>query len=186
MNSLIQALQIIVRFFESQRIPYMLVGGLANSIYGIPRQTFDIDIKLVLEEHKSKEFFSELVKVAAIIPADPLTFLHDTGVIPVEIAGVRIDLVNATLPYEQESFRRIKKEKMFGIEVMVTSAEDLIIQKAISPRNKDWLDIEGIIENMGKNLDWTYILFHVKQLSGFLTDSGIYSRIEKLKDAAKL
>ena len=186
MNSLIQALQIIVRFFEAQQIPYMLIGGLANSIYGIPRQTFDIDIKIILDEKKNKTFFSALAKVAAIIPEDPSLFLHQTGVIPVEVAGVRVDLVPAVLPYELEAFKRIRKETIFGIEVTVSSAEDLIIQKAISPRNKDWLDIEGIIENMGKNLDWTYILFHIKQLSGFLADSVIYNKIEKLRDAAKL
>jgi hypothetical protein len=186
MNSLIQALQIIVRFFESQQIPYMLIGGLANSIYGIPRQTFDIDIKIILDDNKKKSILCELAKVAVIIPADPLSFLQQTGVIPVEVASVKVDLVIITLPYEHEALRRVKKVTMFDVDVNVTSAEDLIIQKSISPRNKDWLDIEGIIDNMGKDLDWAYILFQIKQLSEFLTDSDIYSKIEKLKDAAKL
>jgi hypothetical protein len=28
----------------------MVIGGIANSIYGRPRQTFDIDIKIAIEE----------------------------------------------------------------------------------------------------------------------------------------
>jgi len=50
MNPLIQALHKIIKFLESEEVDYMIIGGIANSIYGNPKQTFDIDIKVKLEK----------------------------------------------------------------------------------------------------------------------------------------
>jgi hypothetical protein len=50
MNPLVKALHAFVEFLEKEQIDYMIIGGIANSIYGNPRQTFDIDIKINLEE----------------------------------------------------------------------------------------------------------------------------------------
>ena len=186
MNSLIQALQTIVKFFETQQIQYMVIGGIATSIYGIPRQTFNIDIKFSLAGKKIEEFLSILASVTSIVPEDPITFIKETGVVPIELNGVRIDLILARLPFEQESLQRSKKQTVFGVDIIITSIEDLIIQKAISPRGKDWMDIEGIVENHGSELDWSYTLEHIKQLSEFLADTTIYSKIKKLKDATGL
>jgi hypothetical protein len=186
MNSLIKALQTTVQFLESQQIQYMIIGGIANSIYGIPRQTYAIDIKFNLVEIKIENFINDLLAVGSIVVENLVTFLHETGVIPIDVGDVRVDLILASLPFEQEALQRSKKQTIYGIEVNVTRAKGLIIQKAISPRNKDWMDIEGILDNQKSNLDWKYILHHVKQLSEFLADSPIYSKIEKLKDAAKL
>jgi hypothetical protein len=161
----------------------MIIGGLANSIYGIPRQTFDIDIKFSLSENEINDFIRILVEEVSIIPENPLSFLKETGVIPVEVSGVRVDLIMINLPYEQEALRRSKRQTIYSVDAYITSAEDLIIQKAISPRQRDWMDIEGIVENNGSTLDWSYILFHVKQLSEFLVDPSIYSKMEHLKSA---
>ena len=44
MNRLIKALTSITNWLEKMEIPYMVFGGIANSLYGNPRQTFDIDV----------------------------------------------------------------------------------------------------------------------------------------------
>jgi hypothetical protein len=60
--------------------------------------------------------------------------------------------------------------------------EDLIIHKAISEREKDWLDIEGIIKKRRQTLDWNFITDTIKQLSEWLSDNEIYERIIRLKN----
>ena len=45
----ITALQTITEFFDKRKIPYMVFGGIANSIHGNPRQTFDIDVKVQID-----------------------------------------------------------------------------------------------------------------------------------------
>lgn len=52
-HPLIKALIKLVDWLNRQKIPYMVFGGIANPIYGNPRQTFDIDIKIILESGNS-------------------------------------------------------------------------------------------------------------------------------------
>ncbi|MDY7037865.1 MAG: hypothetical protein SV375_17095 [Thermodesulfobacteriota bacterium] len=101
---------------------------------------------------------------------------------PVDIAGVRIDLVRADLPFEKEAITRSRIVDFFGVKIRICTAEDLIIQKAISSKEKDWLDIRGVIENQPDKMDWRHILKHCKDLSIFLDNKEIYGKIKKWKD----
>jgi hypothetical protein len=183
MNRLIKTLNSITGWLEKANIAYMVFGGIANSIYGNPRQTLDIDIKFSLgSKGQMKPFLEELEKVAKIIPEDPLTFVEQTNVIPAEIDGVRIDLVVAELPFELEAIRRSRYVEFSGGRIKVCLPEDLIIQKAVSTREKDWMDIQQIIENQRHKMDWDYLFKHCKELSSFLDDPGIHGRIKGWKN----
>ena len=161
----------------------MVFGGIANSIYGNPRLTFDIDIKFMLKEEEDLSVFIEdLKEVGKIVPANPITFALETNVIPIDIHNVRIDLVVAELPFEKEAIRRSRSIDFFEHKIQVCTPEDMIIQKAVSVREKDWADIQYIIENRGNDLDWTYLLKHCHDLSEFLDDRNIIDRIKKWKD----
>lgn len=182
MNKLIQALREIIQFLEKEKISYMIIGGIANSFYGNPRQTFDIDIKIDLDEQRVNGFIDQLSSVGTLAAEDPIAFLEETSVIPVDIENVRIDLVRCRLPFEIEAIRRGERKNIFGLNVIVCTAEDLIIQKAVSVRDKDWMDISAIIRLQNTLLDWGYLMQHVKDLSVFLDDPEIWKRIEKLKN----
>ena len=179
-NPIIKALETITRLFDRLEVPYMVFGGVANSIYGNPRQTFDIDIKLFLKSDNDLEpFLVNLSKIGEIIPADPKGFIEETNVIPVDIQGVRVDLVFADLPFEREAINRSRSMVFFDVNIKVCTPEDLIIQKAVSIREKDWADINYITENLRDELDWNYLLKHCKDLSDLLDDPDIYSRIKR-------
>jgi len=158
----------------------MIFGGIANSIYGNPRQTFDIDIKLILETDVGP-FLKELSRIGKILPEDPIKFVSETNVIPVDIHAVRVDLVVAELSFEKEAIRRSRFMNFLGVEIKVCTPEDLVIQKAISIREKDWMDIQYVIENMKCQLDWDYLLAHCRDLAVFLDNPDIINRIEKFK-----
>jgi len=182
MNKLIQSLHEIVQFLKKEKISYMIIGGLANSFYGNPRQTFDIDIKFDLNEQQVNGFIDQLSTIGKLAVDDPIAFLKDTSVLPVDINNVRIDLVRCRLPFETEAIRRSKQKNLFGLSVNVCTAEDLIIQKAVSVRDKDWMDISVIIHLQNTRLDWDYLSQHIQDLSVFLDDPEIWKRIEKFKN----
>jgi len=183
MNRLIKALSTITNWMERMNISYMVFGGIANSIYGNPRQTFDVDIKFSLESKDNLEqFVEELKSVAILLPDKPIQFIKETNVIPIEIDDVRVDLVVADLPFEIEAIQRSRYVDFSNIKIKVCLPEDLIIQKAVSTREKDWLDIMTIIENQGDKMDWNYLLKHCKDLSNFLSKPEIYNRIKKWKN----
>ncbi len=183
MNPIIKALADITSLLDSLEIPYMVFGGIANSLYGNPRQTFDIDIKFFLKSEKElKPFIEHLSKAGKIIPANPEAFIKDTNVIPVDIHDVRIDLVFAELPFEKEAIQRSKIMTFFDVNIKTCTPEDLVIQKVISTREKDLADINYIIENMRNELDWNYMLKHCKDLSVFLDTPEIYDKVKSLQN----
>lgn len=184
MNRLIQALKTMVELLDSRDIPYMVIGGIANSIYGIPRQTFDIDIKVQLQtDGEVDALIKHVESTVHIVPDKPGEFIRETNVLPVEIDDVRVDLILAVLPYEKEAINRSRVVGTFGFNMKVCQPEDLIIQKAVSKRLKDWADIEAIIENQGDELDREYLLTNCDELSRFLDDRSIHGRIAAWLDA---
>jgi len=169
MNRLIKALTSITSWMERMNISYMVFGGIANSIYGNPRQTFDVDIKFYLEsKYEMEQFVEELKAVSTLLPDE------------------RVDLVVADLPFEIEAIQRSRYVDFSNTKIKVCLPEDLIIQKAVSTREKDWLDIRNVIENQRDKMDWNYLLKHCKDLSVFLNNNQIYNRIKKWKDEERL
>ncbi len=175
------ALKKIVNYLESKAIPYMIFGGLANSIYGYSRQTYDIDVKIIFDLNKEwPNFYSELNQIGKILPDSPKEFLIDNKVLPVEIDKVRIDIVLAELPYETNAVNNSVQSTLLGVGCQVCTAEDLIIQKSISERDKDWIDISELIKIQKDILDWDYIFSNCKQISEFLSDLTIIDKLKKL------
>lgn len=186
-NRFIQALHSITAWLEREKLPYMVFGGVANSLYGNPRQTFDIDIKVILPpETRLDALLDSLRQEAEILPEDPGAFLNETNVLPVEVKGVRVDMVLGSLPFEVEAVQRSRAMDVYGRDVRVCLPEDLVIQKAVSSREKDWMDIHEIIRLQAKAMDRDYLLRHCKELSDLLSDPDIYNRIKEWLDAEPL
>ena len=163
----------------------MVFGGVANSIYGNPRQTFDIDIKISLEPgYPIGNFIEDLRKISTIIPHDPISFINETQVLPIDLLEVRIDIVFAGLPFEIEAIQRSRVVEFGGVCFNACTVEDLIIHKAVSTRQKDWLDIDVLIKGRKNSIDWDYLLKHCEELGCFLDRPEIISTIYRLKDEA--
>ena len=112
--------------------------------------------------------------------------MNETNVIPVEIGGVRVDVVLATLPFEMEAIQRSRSVDVYGRPVRVCLPEDLVIQKAVSNREKDWMDIQEIIRLQREAMDREYVLKHCRDLADLLSDPGIHDRVRAWFDAESL
>ncbi len=166
MTSLERAVATLARFLEERRIPYMLIGGIANLVWGEPRATLDVDASVLVDETGWPAFIKELGPAFHLIPKHPLEFLRDTHVLPIETQdGVRIDLIWAKLPYEHKAIARATTEDVLGARVRVCRPEDLIILKIISERLKDREDVRAIIRHQAGRLDRRYVTQAVRQLA---------------------
>jgi hypothetical protein len=146
MSALEQAVGLLARFLEERHIPYMIIGGIANLVWGEPRSTLDVDASVLVEENDWPDLIKELGSVFRIIPQRPLAFLRDTHVLPIETnEGVRVDLLWAKLPYEHKAIARATTEEVAGCRARVCRPEDLIIHKIISERPKDREDVRAIV-----------------------------------------
>lgn len=170
MDRLNTALYEITRFLEEHAVPYMIVGGLANMIWGAARLTEDVDISAAIEGDALGSFVESLVKSGYTIPVpDPMAFVHSTNVLPIQTpAGTKIDLILAVLPLEQAAIRRAVRVRFGQAEAFCCTAEDLIILKSVSTRAKDAEDIRGVIARMRGELDLAYLLPILKDLASLL------------------
>jgi hypothetical protein len=68
-----------------------------------------------------------------------------------------LDLIFATSPLHKNALDRRKLFDLHGIQVPVSSAEDLILLKLSASRPRDFDDVMGIIGNAGTPLDLDYL-----------------------------
>jgi hypothetical protein len=95
------------RALDDARLPYMLVGGQANAIWGEPRATLDVDVTIWAEDRP--DAVDALSSRFRVLVNDPAAFVRDTRVLPLESDdGVRIDVIFGMLPFEQEAIRRAR------------------------------------------------------------------------------
>lgn len=166
MSSLEQALVRLARFLKAKKIPYMVIGGVANLFWGVPRTTLDIDITIQVKEDSRKRLASEIKHQYHLRVKNPVAFIEQTNVLPLEDAnGVRIDLIFAKLPYEFKAIRRSKPMRVQGEWIQVCTPEDLIVHKIISDRPRDREDIQGIISSAKDRLNKRYLDPIVKELA---------------------
>lgn len=146
--SLISALVDLGNWLESERIPAMIIGGVAASVLGRPRLTQDIDALAVLPE---RDWARALGSAAAfgIVPriSDALAFAARSRVLLMRHAasGIDLDITFSGLSFEQAAVERSRFHDIAGVSVRLPRVEDLLVMKAIARRPKDLEDIRGLL-----------------------------------------
>jgi hypothetical protein len=157
MTELSRALLRLVEELESAEIPYGLIGGLAVAAWGEPRSTLDVDVTVWTEADQTSVLVQRLTSVFLARSANPVAFVRDRGVLPLEFEGVRLDVVFARLPFERDIIERAAKREVAGRMVNVIAVEDLVLMKMISEREKDLDDARKLIRRFGSSLDVGYL-----------------------------
>ncbi len=146
--SLLAALADLTNWFTGERIPAMVIGGVAASVLGRPRLTRDIDALAVLPE----EEWTRAVNGAAafgIAPriSDALAFAHRSRVLLMKHtkSGIDLDITFGVLSFEQIAVEQSQSHDVAGISVRLPRVEDLLVMKAIAHRPKDIEDIRGLL-----------------------------------------
>lgn len=152
----------IFRKLNEERIKYIIVGGLAVNLYGIPRMTYNIDLILDLEDTNLKKFL-QLLKNWGFkpkIPVDIMEFAKEEkredwirnknmkafNLVNPEWAMSEIDIViNTPVNYEKAS-ENIKYFTLQGISAPTISIDDLIKMKDGTGRKQDKADTNYLKE----------------------------------------
>lgn len=177
-NHLLEALRRAVRFLEREGIPFVVVGGLANIVWGEPRATRDVDLKVYIGERTAQEFAALVEKEFA-----PETPTPGGPVLIVAIAvlpDVMVDFLIAIPGYEEEVLARAQSSHFGDMILPVCSPEDFIIYKVIADRPKDWADVEGVLVEQRDRLDQEYIRTWLAQFAEILERPDWIDRYEAL------
>ncbi len=178
-NSINTALHKAVNFLEKNHYRYAIIGGIAMSQWGYVRATYDIDIKVMVPNQDYKAISQTLRKefphpARENLPKNPL-------IVSVNIDNVIVDFLLALPGYEEQIIQRAVQRNLGGRLVWICSVEDLIIQKAVAGRSRDWVDIEQLLIEQYDNLDESYIEYWLSQFVEALEKPEILSHYKRIK-----
>jgi len=162
---------------------HMLIGGVAVIARGVRRLTDDVDATLWAEGVNLK---AVLLKLAAqgIRPRidDAQAFARRSQVLLLEHepSGIDIDLSLAWLPFESEALDRADLLSIGKRRVKVATPGDLIIYKAIAARERDFSDIQQLLEIHGAVIDLGRTRRTVAELASALERPELVQALDRI------
>jgi hypothetical protein len=171
----------LMKWWRSQKARGLVIGGLAVALLGRPRVTRDVDALILLAE-KLWPAFIEAGSKFGFVPrqTDTLAFAHEARVLLLrhQPSGIDVDVALGSLPFEEEVVARATLARVAGVSVPLPTPEDLVIMKAIAHRERDLLDIEGLVA-AHPNLDVRRIRRWVQTFADTLEMPELYEDLEK-------
>lgn len=154
-------LQTAIRFLEDHNYKYAIIGGIALAQWGVVRATRDVDIKVIVPNMD----YSTLRNVLRTEFPDPARehLPPNPFITAVVIDEVIVDFLLALPGYEELIITNAVQRDLGDWSAWICSAEDLIIQKVVAGRGKDWLDVESLLIAQHGKLDEAYILDWLNQ-----------------------
>lgn len=168
-------------------IPSAVIGGLAVAIWGEPRLTRDIELKVALGREDTDRLLDALPADWRPLAEDPAQAFERFGVLFLLTAeGLRFDLLLAENTFDHEAIERGRKVAIEpGVELVACSAEDLIIYKLVSTRPQDHADAQRVVTRQGDALDDAYVEAWLSRFEQAVDDSTLVSTYRGLRGQSK-
>lgn len=129
--------------FQKHNVRYIIIGGIAAVLHGVPRATFDVDLLIEASSENAQQLLDALAEsnfaTATLIDANEL-LAHE---ITIFRDRVRIDVQTSTPGIKFEDAWQKKVAMTYqGQEFYVAAKEDLIASKRAAGRDKDLEDVK--------------------------------------------
>jgi hypothetical protein len=154
-------------------------GELPIKFGGQARFTYVIDLKVLVPDldydHLRATFTTAFPEPGRPdLPSNPL-------IVSVKTNGILVDFLLAIPGYEEQLVQRAVVYPFYDMFLWVCTAEDLIIQKAIAGRPKDWQDIHGLVIEQFTKLDQQYLENWLRQFAEILEQPAILTQYQQIR-----
>lgn len=152
----------VVGALETERIPYMLTGSLASSLYGEPRATNDIDLVIDPSPVALDLLVARLQRSGLYVDLEAArAALGERGQFNALMLDTKVDLIiRKAGPFATSAFERRRRVRGSDIDADVVSPEDLLLTKLAwaveTGSDRQLRDVEGMFA-ITENLDLDYI-----------------------------
>jgi len=139
---LLNRLQDVFKSFQKHEVKYVVIGGIASILHGVPRATFDLDILIEATPRNAQRLLDALIDAglgtatltnAENMLANEITIFRDRVRLDVQTSTPGIDFENAWLHRKTISYH--------GQEFFILSKNDLISSKRAAGRDVDLEDV---------------------------------------------
>lgn len=169
-------------FCAARHWRFCFIGGIAVQRWGEPRFTADADLTLLTGFGQEESFIEPLCSHFHPRRADAREFAARNRVVLLEADnGTPLDVALGAVPFEENSIRRSSPFSIGeGRSLMTCSAEDLLVHKVVANREKDWIDVDGILVRQWGKLNLDLFRTEVEPLLELRGDPDILARFERL------
>ena len=139
---MLNRLQDVFKSFQQYDVKYLVIGGIASILHGVPRATFDLDILIEASHDNARRLLDALLD--ADMGTASLTNVDDllANEITIFKDKVRIDVQTSTPGISfKNAWTQRKTMEYHGQEFHVLSKEDLISSKRAAARDVDLEDV---------------------------------------------
>lgn len=130
-----------LKFLNSHKVRYLLIGGWAVGIHANPRLTADIDFLIGVDDKNIEGIIAALADFG-IKGVQKEFFKKKDNTFKIGRPPLKIEILNKALGIDFEKcYKRKKVVKLDGLNVKVISKPDLIKSKVAANRPKDLADL---------------------------------------------
>ena len=182
MNDVFAAAVEVERVVRAAGFGFCFIGGLAVQRWGQPRMTADVDLTIITGFGGEERYVDTLLGQLRGRISDAREFaLRHRTLLAVAANGIHVDIALGAMPFEEHSVQRASAFAVSEGETITTCcAEDLVVHKVFAGRDKDWLDVSGIITRQGARLDQALIWEELLPLLELKDDSSSEPRLRAL------
>ena len=157
-----EAFRKAVAFLARERVPHVLVGGLAAGLQGEPRITRNVDFLVTVNSGNIHRLARAAKDDGFDIEIDQAeTQWHFSGFVRLWLGPkgrqTAVDPMALNSEFLREAAFRAQQIRFSGVAVAVASAEDMILFKVAAWRTKDIPDAEAIVQRQRDRLDLAYL-----------------------------
>jgi len=128
--------------FARHEVRYVLIGGAAVIIYGVPRMTFDVDVLIEATPENAAAVLAALREagLGTAWDIEPDELLAQEIVIFKDILAVDVHTRTPGVSFD-EAWERRRMEMVEGVPVSLAGIDDLIASKEAADRDVDREDV---------------------------------------------
>ena len=179
MNPLFTAALEVQDLCHRQGWRFCFIGGLAVLRWGEPRLTRDIDLTILADFGDEEPVIDGLLSrfTARFDNARDFARRHRVALLAAD-NGVPVDVALGALDFEERAVQRASAWNVDEASLFTCSAEDLVVHKVFAGRDRDWVDVAGIIQRQRGGLDRDLVL---DELAPLLELKGSASDLDRLR-----
>lgn len=169
-----------VDFLKGSRTPYLMIGGIAVGAIGEPRVTGDVDVIGYVPMDKAIGLIDAAIAAGFQVAPDERAKLQATGTLRFDKGPFQLDIILASLPFEDDARARARKHRLFGRLVPLPTPEDLILFKVLAGRDKDLVDAVGVARRHLAALDRRYLRASLEAVCELAEDLDPLRRLDEV------
>ena len=152
---------------DSQGRDYAIGGAIALGYWTEPRGTMDVDLTLFMSQDEPRAVVEQLRSIGCDVDEKQAAqFLVEHGFCRASYYNVRVDVFVESYEFYKTVKRRRARVILRDREVRILDAETLCVFKMMFFREKDILDVKGIMRDLGSPLDRKFIREQLVEICG--------------------